>query len=285
MTTEGSINLAGDHQAARLLFKRLGAHAGAGVTQLVVTVELASRKAAADHQPLWIGGDVYAMGVGRGSGYLGRLHTQIQPVTLPERGGTHDVSLAVDLSYAQLQEIENHRTGSVRLAFDFAGNWLVAGVPQPFWAVRLEYELKQSEWIVLLEQMQFRRIMLIELDALDGEVSTEYADAMRYFSNAQKHYLEHDWRLTVESLRQALAAIVGKEPDEEDTEAEVRADFKAVRGQAGRAGYHERYLLVRQAAKFMCDLGAHPETAGTAKQDAYAALLVTAGLLHGLVHG
>jgi hypothetical protein len=153
----------------------------------------------------------------------------------------------------------------VTLAFDFAGHWLVAGVPQPFWAVRLEYELKQSEWILLLEQMQFRRIMLIELDALDGEIPTEYADAMRYFSNAQKHYLAHDWRLTVESLRQALAAIVGKEPDEEDTEAEVRADFKAVRSQAGRAGYHERYLLVRQAAKFVCDLGAHPETAGTTK--------------------
>jgi hypothetical protein len=37
---------------------------------------------------------------------------------------------------------------------------------------------------------------------------------------------------------------------------------------------------VRKAAKFMADLGAHPETAETHKPDAYAALVIAGGLLH-----
>ncbi|WP_392467023.1 hypothetical protein ACF3NS_14825 [Arsenicicoccus cauae] len=86
--TEAWLQLGNENSAARLAFKRLGGSAGVGLAQLQVTVEVASRKAVADNRPLWLGGSAYAQGIGRGSGYVGEMRTQIQPLTLPERGGT-----------------------------------------------------------------------------------------------------------------------------------------------------------------------------------------------------
>ncbi len=47
-----------------------------------------------------------------------------------------------------------------------------------------------------------------------------------------------------------------------------------------RLGYEPRRELVRRAAKFMADLGVHPETAETRKPDAYAALMIAGDLLY-----
>lgn len=107
--------------------------------------------------------------------------------------------------------------------------------------------------------------------------------AVRYFDQAQQHYLEHEWRHTVESLRQSLAALVGKQPEDEDQDARVlQPELREVRKRAAseRVGYGERYEPVRAALKFLCDLGAHPDVAETEKQHAYSAMLMVAGLLH-----
>ncbi len=45
--------------------------------------------------------------------------------------------------------------------------------------------------------------------------------AVRYFDQAQQHYLRHEWRHTVESLRQSLAEMVGKQPDDEEQDVRV----------------------------------------------------------------
>jgi hypothetical protein len=59
--------------------------------------------------------------------------------------------------------------------------------------------------------------------------------------------------------------------------------MKTVRSSQSKqpSGYAPRWEPVRVAMKFLCDLGAHPETAETLKPHAYSALLMVAGLLHG----
>ncbi len=53
-----------------------------------------------------------------------------------------------------------------------------------------------------------------------------------------------------------------------------------VQARNDRVGYAPGQELLRRAAKFMADLGAHPEVAETRKPDAYAALMIPGGLLH-----
>ena len=121
----------------------------------------------------------------------------------------------------------------------------------------------------------------MELEAPDPQAHPDLAEAIDYFAQAQHRYLEGEWRLTVESLRQSLASLVGKKADDEDQETDVQDSIRAVRKESHqtRLGYEPRLELVRQAAKFMCDLGAHPEVAETRRHHAYGALVMVGGLL------
>ena len=87
--------------------------------------------------------------------------------------------------------------------------------------------------------------------------------------------------MTVESLRQSLASLVGKKADDEEQGTDVQDAFRAVRREPQEMylGYEPRLELVRQAAKFVCDLGAHPEVAETRRHHAYGALVTVGGML------
>jgi hypothetical protein len=212
------------------------------------------------------------------------LSVDIQPTVLPARGDSRDVTLTANISYQQVQIIEELRTSSVILRFELSGYWLYNGAPSPFWGTTAEHEISQSEWIAMLEGLGYKRLILIELDVTGAPQTAEMTQARRYFDQAQKHYLEGEWRHAVESLRQCLATLVGRQADEEDQEADLQAALKELRNQTHsmNVGYAERLEPVRLALKFLCDLGAHPEVAETTKRDAYGALLMTAGLLQGL---
>lgn len=281
---EAWISLNSETSAARLMFKSLTARRAVGLGQLCLTVEAASRTQIAEGKPIWVGGTVEVKNLGLASGHLGNLHTQIQPTTLPERGGSHNPTFFCDVNYTQVQVIEEHRTGPVMLSFDFSGNWLIDGSPVPFWNAQFDHEVTQSDWITILGQMGYRPILLLEFDMPGPQGSSTDTQALEHFKRAQKRYLEQDWRLTVESLRQCLAALVGKKAEDEDEETDVNSAIKDLRkdSHSRDVGYLERYEPVRAALKFLCDLGAHPEVAETSRKHAYASLLMVAGLLHGL---
>jgi hypothetical protein len=216
-------------------------------------------------------------------GFLASLHVDNQPIVLPERGGHREITLKAEIGYNQLQVIEDFRSTGVKLHLDLSGHSFQDGEAEPFWGCQIDHEVRQSDWTVLMETMGYKRLLLIELDAPDAQRSPAMADAVSYFKQAEKHYAEHEWRLTVESLRQCLAALVGERPEDEDKEADVLAAVKTLKNQAHeeRVGYDRRYEPVRRALKFLCDLSAHPEVAETRKHDAYAGLVMAVGLLHG----
>ncbi|MGW6743059.1 hypothetical protein ACWGDX_20425 [Streptomyces sp. NPDC055025] len=190
--------------------------------------------------------------------------------------------LVADVDHRHLQVIEEHRTGGIKFRLQLTGTTMNDGNLERIDVGGIECELTQSDWAAVLEQMQYRRLLLIELDAPGANRSDEFKMALDFYRDAEKQYLKQEWRLTVEALRQSLAALVGKTADEEDEEADVEAAFKTLRREANktRVGYPPRAEQVRRSLKFMCDLGAHPETAETVKADAYSALLMTGGLLH-----
>lgn len=284
MSSDAWLQINSEQGAARLLYKGLSAARGVGMGQLTINVELSSRKEIADGLPVWLTGTVQVKNIGSQGGHLGALRAQTQPTALPTRGGTRDISFTCDVTYPQLQVIEEHRTGPVSLFVDFSGHWFIKCSPVPFSNAQLDIEIKQSDWIAILEQTGYRRILLLEFEAPRLQESPTYATAFTFFADAQKHYLEHEWRLTVESLRQCLAALVGKCPDDDEDDGGPRAAAKDLRKTAvqGKVGYTERYELVRQALKFLSDLGAHPEVSETTRSDAHASLLMVAGLMQGL---
>ncbi|MGW0946045.1 hypothetical protein ACWD4O_26385 [Streptomyces sp. NPDC002623] len=276
------VNVGGVNNAARLELKAVHGTSGLGVMQLRFQFEASCRHDASAQRPMWFEGKVNAVGLGTSSGYLGRLAVESSPVTLHSLAATTTFVLVVDLDHRQLQIIEEHRTGGIKFNLEVTGTAMRDGNLERIGVGSIECEVSQSNWAAILEQMQYRRLLLIEIDAPDATRSAEFAAAMDYYRDAEKQYIKQEWRLTVEALRQALAAVVGKKAEEEDAAADVQAAANALRKESNRTsvGYPLRAEQVRRALKFMCDLGAHPEVAETAKADAYSAILMVGGLLH-----
>lgn len=280
---EAWIALGNEQAAIRVTVKQLYGSQGIGICQLNVILELTCRKPLAAVTPVWLEGTMSVSNLGSHSGYLAKLMCRNLPITMHSVGVNKDLAFSADISSIQVQTIEEYRTNSVLFNFDFSGFCLINGSPEQIWGVQFEYEVNQSDWIALLDRVGYHRILLFELDAPDEKRSPEQATALRYFAEARKHYLEQEWRLTVESLRQTLSALVGKKPEEEEGEQELPPTLKELKKQVTlrKVGYQERYEPIRATLKFLSDLGAHPETEETRKQQAYSALLMVAGLLHG----
>lgn len=280
---EAWVNIGTANNAARLDLKKVQGSSGLGVTQLRFQVEASCRDETAAQKPLWFEGRLYAEGLGSTSGYVRSLVVEDSPVTLHSLAATTTFVLVVDVDHRQLQVIEEHRTGGMKFRLQLTGTTMNDGNLERIRVGSIECELTQSDWAAILEQMQYRRLLLIELDAPDANRSDEFKVALDFYRDAEKQYLKQEWRLTVEALRQSLAALVGKTADEEDEATDVDAAFKTLRREANKSkvGYPPRAEQVRRALKFMCDLGAHPETAETTKAHAYSTLLMTGGLLQG----
>ncbi|MFB8415652.1 hypothetical protein ACFC63_09100 [Streptomyces albidoflavus] len=268
--------------AARLELKSVSGNSGLGVMQLRFQFEASCRKSDSAQRPMWFEGKVSAQGLGPSSGYLGRLVVDSSPVTLHSLAATTRFELVVDLDHRQLQIIEEHRTGALKFHLEVTGTTMRDGHLERIGVGSIEYEVNQSNWAAILEQMQYRRLLLIELDAPESIRSADLTAALDYYRDAEQRYVRHEWRLTVEALRQSLAALIGKKPDDEDEAADVAAAARALRKDSMNTavGYPARAEQVRLALKFMCDLGAHPEVASTERRNAYSALLMVGGLLH-----
>jgi hypothetical protein len=279
--SEGSIPLNADHDAIHLTIKRIIPGRGVGLGQLTVVLEVSPAKPSATRLPLWIEGSIRTTNLGLATGFLTRLHGVNGPTTVPDLGGRRSIMLEGEIGLNQLQAIEDARTIDVELNFQLFGHVLHDGLPIPFWGVNIDYEIRQSDWIALLGQIGYKDVLLLEFDQPEIGKTAEFQQAHRYFVEAREHYLKHEWRQTVESLRQCLAAMVGKTADDEDQEVDIKSALKAAKNEtrSTRVDYQRRFELVRQALKFTTDLGGHPEAAETTKAEAHCALIMTAGLL------
>lgn len=270
--------------AVRAVLRNINVWHGLGVARFMFTFEMASKQKAIVGCPIWLGGRVELLERhGRVRPYLAAFQPQVQPLSLPQLGVDQTLQLTLEVSDRQLQLIEEKRsTGGIHLEIYLTGYAIQDGQHVPVGESQISHQINQSDWVSLLEQAGYHRVLLLELGAPDPQAHPDLAEAIDYFAQAQHRYMEGEWRLTVESLRQSLASIVGKKADDEEQESGVQDSIRAVHKESHqtRLGYEARLELVRQAAKFMCDLGAHPEVAETRRRHAYGALVMVGGLLH-----
>jgi hypothetical protein len=267
----------------RVVEKAIQAHPGMGITRLMFSLEITNRDQNSQGYPMWLSGRVEVEVRGGNRPYIGRLQpSTAQPVNIGRFGHDASVQLTLDLTDQQFWQVDENRTGgAVRMYLTFSGHVILDNQhvaiqeSQP-----MTVDISQSEWLELIRMAGLKQKILLELDAPRPQEHPELADALNYYSQAQSRFSEGEWRQAVESVRQSLASLVGKKADDEDQADDVTAALRDARRAQSRVQYEARRELVRQAAKFMADLGAHPETAETRKPDAYAALLIAGGLLH-----
>jgi hypothetical protein len=228
-------------------------------------------------------GRIEALGVGGSEAALPLA--PLQPLErdpiLRKVGAEEWFTLAGDIDDRQLQLMEERRDGAQRFRIWLPGMTFREGRHEPFHANSIDYTISQSDWITILEQVGYARRYLVELEVPNPQSNPKLAEAIGFFVQARRRYMEGEWRHCVESLRQSAAAIVGKRADEEDELGDVQAALKAANKAKATTtvGYDSRTELVRMALKFYADLGAHPEVAETRRHHARAALVMANGLL------
>lgn len=279
--TEQWVTMFGQGNAVTIESGPVMVRPGLGRHQLAVNVVLRAGHPAAFDRTFSVAGRVDATGLAGGGGYLGTAH-QTYPQRLFAQGkSSHD--LLVDIEPYQLHAIESRRNGGFALNLQLQ---LFAepqdGNPGEQATTYLQNcPVSREDWLLILEQTKYRQTMLVELAVPDAQAAPALAAALRHFNDAQRRLLEGQYRLTVEGLRQSLASLVGKDAADEDDAEVVTEALKDTKKKAfdGRVEYEPRYELVRQALKFLADLGAHPEIAETTPTEARSALTMVAGLL------
>lgn len=273
------------HGYVRVVLKQIFTFEGIGVTRFMFTFELSNKARNSTGFPLWLGGRVEVQARGGNRPYVGPLQpATAQPIDIGPFGQDTSAQLTLDVTDRQFWLIDENRvSGAVQVYLNFTGYALVDGQHVAITEQQqLNHQISQSDWLDLVRRAGLRRVLLLELETPDPQAHPDLAEALDYFAKARSRYGDGDWPGTVESIRQSLAALVGKKAEEEDQESDITEAVKAAYkdSREGRIGYAPRQELVRRAAKFMADLGAHPEVAQTQKPDAYAALMIAGGLLH-----
>jgi hypothetical protein len=276
----------GGTSSVRILVRTIQAFRGVDVTRLIFSLELTNRDQTSNGYLLWLGGRVELQTAGASQQYIGQLQPSSgQPISFMRYGQETPTQLALALTHRQLWLLDQSRTGreGVRLLVTFTGHGMPDGQALAIQDAQPMYlDISRSDWLDLIQQAGLKKTIMLELEAPDPLTHPELAHALDYYAQAHSRFGEGEWRLAVESIRQSLAALVGKKPDEEDQESDLEAAIKDAykHTRAEAVGYELRWELVRQAAKFMADLGAHPEVAETRKSDAYAAIMIAGGLIH-----
>jgi hypothetical protein len=274
----------GAQNGVKLAVRSIRGMPGVGHVRLFLDVEAATRDNTAAGCPLFFDNSyVEVLGIEgpEVASHLAPLRVSGQTPTVRPLGVDERFTVVADVDHRQLQVIEQHRTGPLRLRLWFCGTTFREGQHESFRANNIDYTVSVSDWIAVLDQVGFAHYYLVELERPTARTDPKLAEANQYFDQANHRYAEGEWRLCVEALRQCLAAIVGKKADEEDSADDVAADLRSLERvkSTTKVGYEPRADLTRRVLKFYCDLGAHPEVTETRRQHARAGLLMVGGLL------
>jgi len=221
--------------------------------------------------------------------HLGRLSLfePRPPIVTYEKAHQERLSLEMELDGSRIEAIERVRCGG-SLLFEVNLYGTAALTTGDFCSVnaRLTYRANQSTWLEVLEQMGYRKTMLLEIPLPDDEAIPELSEAAKYLREAQEQLLHGKWRQAIAACRDVLESLsiaLG------DNKWKPPADLKRMLEVTKDMGKDERIRLMRwammpltHAAKHADDITARIEWNMV---DARAVITMTAAILQMAVAG
>jgi hypothetical protein len=215
-------------------------------------------------------------------GYLRRQGTEF-PLTTYQHTSTRNITLEIELDARRIEAIER-----VRIGGDLFFRVNLCGVAhggrekssQPVHAT-LQYRANQSTWAEVLEQMDYRQTMLLEIPVPRDDTGPQLPEAAKHLQTAQTHMLRGHFRDAVGACRDVMESLSAALNDEGDQLPEViKSWFEGTRSM----GKEERLRIVRRAIKILTHPARHADEVSTSIEwgptDARAAIIMAAALLH-----
>ncbi len=169
--------------------------------------------------PTQLAGELYLLGVyakvnvigDRKNGYAGKAHSE-QPFIRLTPGIRGEFSLAIDLDYYKLEQIERLREGGdVKFEFELQGvvlykeqnNLFLEKLPSH---PHITYRIPKSDWTEeLLKQLRYKKVWLLEVPELESP--EELKEAVSHLTNAWKQFSIGEYKNTLVGCRRALEEV------------------------------------------------------------------------------
>ena len=187
--------------------------------------------------------------IGRFTSYISYLPV----LTYPERSNQVQIPLTCDLDRARLEAIEAARAGG-HLRFDFSVEVRFSTGDVGSFAEGLD--INQGVWVELLDQMGYRKMLLIEVPLPDATQQPGMAPVVALLAQAQGHMLRGHDRDAVGALRDVLDRLTLALGDNDDLDPEItRVLFSNSRSMTKA----ERLRVLRRALKLVTHPARHQD--------------------------
>jgi hypothetical protein len=192
---------------------------------------------------------------------------------------TTTVALEMELDRARLESIEGRRAGG-NLELHLQLHATIAGSPG---GSRREFQqvvhhVNQGVWISILEQMGYRRTLLLEVPMPDSQANPEILKAVESLAKAQGATMRGDYREAVGLCRDVMEAF-GAALGDDDTKTVLPELFKGQR----QMDKGQRQQLLRRALKVLTHPARHRDQSAAAiewsRADALSTVTIAAALL------
>lgn len=212
-----------------------------------------------------------------------RLHASSQNLPLAQypEAVTVSVVLEGDLDRARLEAIEEVRGGGHLPVMLLVHTELIDAAGQTRRSqLQEQWQVNQGVWVGVLEQMQYRRTMLLEIPVPDAQTHPELAQAAGLLGRAQQALMRGDYRDAVGLCREVveeMSKALG------DTAAAPLPELFAGQRQMSKA---DRLRVLRQALKLFTHPAHHRDSVSVGMEwsrvDAASTVTIAAALLNEL---
>jgi hypothetical protein len=240
--------IVGGTQWASMAVTGFSGHPGAGFYRLAVRTSMALPPRRGDEAKtiLEMGGGAFLRRRGNGNFPMGSFAAFDAPLLIEDTTSPYDPqpSFFIDLDRQRLDAIEELRAGGdLPLEVFF---WCRAhSSAKGFLAGKAHFsiDVPQSSWIQVLEQLQYRRYLLLEVPIPTDAESPELAAAARNVGAAMTRLSVGDHRSAVAACREALDAVEDFFGDKAKRPQSIETLFENAR----RWTKPERLLAIRRA--------------------------------------
>lgn len=212
---------------------------------------------------------------------VGRLlpEPQFLPIRSYPQARPTQAAFALELDAARLEGLEAARNGGdVKLQLtwlstiaDPNGTLYHDSRPEPF-------EINQTSWIKVLNQLGYAKLMLLEVPLFDG-LGTAFGEAAAHLRKARDAMLRGEYREAVGCCRDVIEALTRALGDKDEQLKKLLDDTRAL-------DKADRLRLVRQALKVLTHPARHADEVAAAidwtRTDAAAVITMTAAIMQEL---
>ena len=237
-----------------------------------------------------IGGAMEVGGKDTSARFLGYLRREApeSPLMTYEHTNKGYLQFEIELDARRIEAIEH-----IRLGGDLNFTLTIYGIAHSVSDERphtvtasLHYRANQSTWIEVLDQMGYRKTMLLEIPLLEDKVSPLFPEAAEHLKTAQTHLLKGHYRDAVGSCRDVMESLSTALNDDNFQPSEtIKAWFKDMRNM----GKEERLRLIRRTLRVLTHPARHADEVSASiewnPEDARAVIIMAATLLQMAAEG